>query len=217
MAFYLSFADANKDVGANRMSNRLVLASQSPRRAELLRQIGLPFDVHVTDVDETKLADESPEEYVERLAQEKCHAGWQLSKADSPVAVIGADTIVLLGDELLGKPGGLNEGKAMLTRLAGKTHTVLSGVAVSNGQRLESTVVSSAVTFKALSRQDIDAYIATGEGQDKAGSYGIQGIGGIFVERIEGSFSAVMGLPVQETEALLRTLNIDTWGMRCHG
>ncbi|NKC00916.1 MAG: septum formation inhibitor Maf [Pseudomonadales bacterium] len=199
------------------MRNRLVLASQSPRRAELLGQIGLPFDVYVTDVDETRLDNEPSEDYVRRLAQEKCLAGWQLSKADRPAAVIGADTIVLLGDEILGKPRGLNEGKAMLAKLAGNTHTVLSGVAVSNGQCLESTVVASAVTFTALSQHDIDAYSATGEGGDKAGSYGIQGIGGIFVERIEGSFSAVMGLPVQETEALLRTLNIDTWSMRSHG
>ena len=102
----------------------------------------------------------------------------------------------------------------MLKRLSGRTHEVLSGVAVGDGVQLESTVVSSRVTFRSLDDAEIAAYWATGEGADKAGSYGIQGIGGILVERLEGSFSAVMGLPVQETEALLRSLNVDTWSVR---
>ena len=130
------------------------------------------------------------------------------------LVVIGADTIVLLDGEILGKPRSLKDGAAMLGRLSGRTQEVFSGVAVVHDDVLESTVVVSKVTFKTLSDSDITAYLATGEGADKAGSYGIQGIGGIFVERLEGSFSAVMGLPVHETEALLQSLEIDTWSMR---
>ena len=196
--------------------NQLVLASQSPRRAELLTQMGLPFRVYVADIDESQLAKEQPDAYVERLAREKCVRGIELANAEGVafLAAIGADTIVLLDDEILGKPRGLNEGTAMLRRLSGRTHEVLSGVAVGNGVRLESTVVSSKVTFRALDDAEIQAYWATGEGADKAGSYGIQGIGGILVEQLEGSFSGVMGLPVQETEALLQSLNVDTWTLR---
>ena len=196
--------------------NQLVLASQSPRRAELLTQMGLPFQVYVADIDESQLVKEQPDAYVERLAREKCVRGIELANAEGVafLAAIGADTIVLLDDEILGKPRGLNEGTAMLRRLSGRTHEVLSGVAVGNGVRLESTVVSSKVTFRALDDAEIHAYWATGEGADKAGSYGIQGIGGILVEQLEGSFSGVMGLPVQETEALLQSLNVDTWTLR---
>ena len=196
--------------------NQLVLASQSPRRAELLTQMGLPFQVYVADIDESQLVKEQPDAYVERLAREKCVRGIELANAEGVafLAAIGADTIVLLDDEILGKPRGLNEGTAMLRRLSGRTHEVLSGVAVGNGVRLESTVVSSKVTFRALDDAEIQAYWATGEGADKAGSYGIQGIGGILVEQLEGSFSGVMGLPVQETEALLQSLNVDTWTLR---
>ena len=198
----------------------LILASQSPRRAELLTQMGLPYEVHVADIDESRLSDESPSAYVERLACEKCVRGIELAKSASAAAgaefsaAIGADTIVLLDDEILGKPRGLTEGTAMLRRLSGRTHEVLSGVAAGDGVRLESTVVSSRVTFRSLDEAEIAAYWATGEGADKAGSYGIQGIGGILVERLEGSFSAVMGLPVQETEALLQSLDVDTWSLR---
>ena len=195
---------------------QLVLASQSPRRAELLTQMGLPFQVFVADIDESQLAEELPNAYVERLAREKCDRGMELAKTKGVgfLAAIGADTIVLLDDEILGKPRGLKEGTAMLRRLSGRTHEVLSGVAVSDGVRLESTVVSSRVTFRSLDEAEIQAYWATGEGADKAGSYGIQGIGGILVEQLEGSFSGVMGLPVQETEALLQSLNVDTWTLR---
>ena len=194
----------------------LILASQSPRRAELLTQMGLPYEVHVADIDESRLSDESPSAYVERLAREKCVRGIELAKASGAefLAAVGADTIVLLDDEILGKPRGLTEGTVMLRRLSGRTHEVLSGVAVGDGVRLESTVVSSRVTFRSLDEAEIAAYWATGEGADKAGSYGIQGIGGILVERLEGSFSAVMGLPVQETEALLQSLDVDTWSLR---
>lgn len=195
------------------MMRRLILASQSPRRAELLKQMGMAFDVLVTDLDERREPGERPEAYVDRLAREKCEAGVKRSP-EPPLAVIGADTVVVLENEILGKPQSINEGRAMLSRLSGKTHQVLTGVAVSDGTRLEAAVVSSLVTFKALSEGDLDAYLATGEGRDKAGSYGIQGIGGVFVEHIQGSFSAVMGLPVFETERLLEELQVDTWALR---
>ncbi len=200
------------------MNHSLILASQSPRRAELLRQMALPFVVLITDVDESRQKGEAPCEYVKRLAVAKCQAGFGLAESAqniaAPFVVIGADTIVVIDDEILGKPRGLKESVAMLKRLAGRTHTVLSGVAVGDGTHLESTVVSSVVTFAAMTDQQINAYWSTGEGRDKAGSYGIQGIGGIFVERIEGSFSSVMGLPVRETEVLLRRLNVNTWSIR---
>ena len=205
----------------------LVLASASPRRSELLRQMALPFSVVIADIDESRLPGEVPAAYVERLAQEKSQAGYRLAAEQASASVnagqnagearnivLGADTIVVLDDEILGKPRGLTESTAMVTRLSGRTHQVFTGVAAFDGQRLESQVVVSEVTFQRMSEADIQAYVASGEGMDKAGSYGIQGIGGIFVERIEGSFSAVMGLPVAETEALLTSLNMDTWSMR---
>ena len=205
----------------------LVLASASPRRSELLRQMALPFSVVIADIDESRLPGEVPAAYVERLAQEKSQAGYRLAAEQASASVnagqnagearnivLGADTIVVLDDEILGKPRGLTESTAMVTRLSGRTHQVFTGVAAFDGQRLESQVVVSEVTFQRMSEADIQAYVASGEGMDKAGSYGIQRIGGIFMERIEGSFSAVMGLPVAETEALLTSLNMDTWSMR---
>lgn len=192
------------------MSNgRLILASASPRRRELLTQIGLRFEVVVTDVDESRLTDESPDAYVERLAISKARAG---HRGDG--VAIGSDTIVLVGDEILGKPGGPKEGKAMLQRLSGRPHQVKTGVAVYDSKRTESVVVTTQVMFRDISEAEIDAYVQTGEGRDKAGGYGIQGIGSIFASSIEGSYSAVVGLPLAETEALLRMLNVDTWRAR---
>lgn len=203
---------------------QLILASQSPRRAQLLGQIALPFDVQIENVDESLRPTEGAVDYVRRLAIDKAQAGLRRAlkthamkthgaRRDAMV-VLGADTIVLLEHEILGKPRSLNEGRSMLRRLSGKTHIVHTGVAVAGDDQTESSVVSTKVTFRELSERQIDAYLATGEGMDKAGSYGIQGIGGIFVERIEGSFTGVMGLPVAETEALLLSLNVDTWSMR---
>ena len=192
------------------MSNgRLILASASPRRRELLTQIGLRFEVVVTDVDESRLTDESPDAYVERLAISKARAG---HRGDG--VAIGSDTIVLVGDEILGKPGGPKEGKAMLQRLSGRPNQVKTGVAVYDSQRTESVVVTTQVMFRDISEAEIDANVQTCEGRDKAGGYGIQGIGSIFASSIEGSYSAVVGLPLAETEALLRMLNVDTWRAR---
>lgn len=195
------------------MSRRqLILASASPRRRQLLTQIGLRFDVVVTDIDESRLAGESPDAYVERLAIGKARAG---HRGDG--VAIGSDTIVLVDDEILGKPRGPKESKDMLQRLSGRSHQVKTSVAVHDGERTESIVVTTRVMFRQISETEIDAYLQTGEGRDKAGGYGIQGIGSIFASSIEGSYSAVVGLPLAETEALLRMLNIDTWSARIDG
>ena len=191
---------------------RLVLASASPRRRALLQQMGLPFEVVVTQVDERIQPDEKPAAYVERLAIAKAHAGYQ-----SGAVVIGADTTVSIDDEILGKPCGQSQAVAMLLRLSGRTHQVLTGVAAYDGERLESCVVATKVRFRSISEAEAVAYWRTGEPEDKAGGYGIQGIGGIFAERLEGSYSAVVGLPLEQTEKLLQLLDIDTWSTRTHG
>ncbi|MEE4281487.1 MAG: nucleoside triphosphate pyrophosphatase [Pseudomonadales bacterium] len=190
----------------------LILASASPRRAQLLEQMGLVFSVRVTNVDETPLPGESPAAYVARLAQAKAQAGFE------PGAIsIGADTTVTIDDEILGKPCGLTEGVDMLLRLAGRRHEVLTGVAVSDGVKTLCEVVGAVVHFGEISTATAERYWYTGEPADKAGGYGIQGIGGIFVQRLEGSYTAVVGLPVERTEHLLRAFNIDTWSTRKDG
>lgn len=193
------------------MSRRLplILASRSPRRAELLTQMGFKFTTVVTDMDETHRPGEPPDDYVRRLSEGKASLGFRPGSV-----AIGSDTIVVLDEQILGKPVDADAGKQMLRQLSGRRHAVLTGVSVFDGARHESCVVATDVWFKSLDEAEISAYWATGEGADKAGSYGIQGIGGILVERIEGSFSAVMGLPVRETEGLLQALDIDTWGIR---
>ena len=201
---------------AARQPQRIILASASPRRAELLKQIGLPFDAIAADVDERLLAGEAPADYVERLAHAKALAVWQDHGAQD-VVVLGSDTTVVIEGEILSKPAGPEEGQAMLRKLSDRVHTVFTGVAVYDGLQWASDVVSTQVHFHTISQQQAQAYWATGEPQDKAGGYGIQGIGGIFVRRIEGSYSAVVGLPIERTEALLRSLNIDTWSMRVDG
>ena len=188
---------------------RIILASGSPRRAELLSQIGLPFEVSVPSVDETPQARESPDLYVTRLARAKALAATQRGCVS-----IGADTSVILDGRILGKPRDREDGISMLKALGGRSHQVLTGIAVSDGQRTESQVVSSLVTFRDLDPEEVHAYWDTGEGADKAGSYGIQGIGSIFAKSIQGSFSAVVGLPLTETESLLRAFGVDTWKLR---
>ncbi len=188
---------------------RLILASGSPRRRELLQQVGLSFEVVVADVDESVLPGEAPADYVLRLAQLKARCGFQ------PQSItLGADTTVCIDDEIIGKPCGQKDGIALLQRLSGRRHEVMTAVAAYDGVALESCVVVSAVYFRPISLSEAQDYWATGEGADKAGGYGIQGIGGIFVERLEGSYSAVVGLPLEQTEQLLRKLKFDTWSMR---
>lgn len=191
---------------------RLLLASASPRRRELLAQIGLSFDVVVSDVDESVLADELPGDYVLRLACAKARAGFMPG-----TVTLGADTTVTIDNEIIGKPCGPTECVAMLERLSGRAHEVITAVAAYNGERLESCVVATTVYFREISRDEAQLYWRTGEPADKAGGYGIQGIGGIFAQRLEGSYSAVVGLPLEQTERLLRLLEFDTWSTRIDG
>ena len=190
----------------------IILASGSPRRAELLAGIGLPFIVRVPDVDETPLPGEAPDAYVERLARTKAEA--VIASATPGSVSLGADTTVVLDGHILGKPVGAVEGVAMLSALSGRTHRVLTGVAASDGNRTEARVVAADVTFRGLRPDEAEAYWRTGEPADKAGGYGIQAIGGIFARTVHGSYSAVVGLPLCETEELLNALDVDTWQLR---
>ncbi|SEL63902.1 septum formation protein [Atopomonas hussainii] len=188
---------------------RLILASSSPRRQELLTQIGVPFSVQVPAIDETPLAGEAPPAYVQRMAEEKARA--VLVQQTGDVCVLAADTSVIVDELILGKPTDAADAKAMLRRLSGREHQVLSAIAVADQSRLNSHVVSCKVTFRTLTDAEIDAYWLTGEPRDKAGSYAIQGLGAVFVQAIHGSYSAVVGLPLAETAALLGEFAIACW------
>lgn len=189
----------------------LILASASPRRAALLGQMGLRFEVRAADVDESRRRGERPADYVARLAGDKARAGHLPGRV-----ALGADTAVVVGRRILGKPADRDEGVAMLLALSDREHRVLTAVAGYDGERLLSCTVVTRVRFRAIPAWEADAYWATAEGADKAGGYGIQGIGGIFAERIRGSYSAVVGLPLAETEMLLREFGLDTWRERVH-
>lgn len=183
----------------------LVLASASPRRSELLAGLGLRFSQQAADIDERWQPGESPEHYVERLALEKARA----IAVDCPAAVVlGSDTTVVLDGEPLGKPADEAEACAMLAALSGREHEVLTAIAVVGPQGEKSRVVATKVRFRPLSEAEIRAYWRSGEPADKAGAYGIQGLAAIFVERLEGSYSAVVGLPLAETAALLKEFEI---------
>ena len=186
----------------------LILASASPRRAELLQQIGLRFSVRPAEIDETPEPDETPEHYVERLAREKALVV-AVSFPESPV--LGSDTSVVLGGVILGKPADAAEARATLEQLSGATHQVMTAVALACDGVCHSRLVVTEVRFRALSADEIEAYVASGEPMDKAGSYGIQGLGGIFVKELRGSYSAVVGLPLQETAALLADAGYPVW------
>jgi septum formation protein len=187
---------------------RVILASGSPRRRELLAQIGIDCLVRPVDLDESQLPGESPRDYVERLAREKALAG--LAASDGSLPAIGSDTAVVLDGDTLGKPRDRADGLATLARLSGRAHSVLSGVAVATAQQCRSEVVETKVFFRALSDAEIQAYWDTGEPADKAGSYGIQGRGAVFVERIEGCYSNVVGLPLAATARLLGEFGVSS-------
>jgi septum formation protein len=187
----------------------VILASTSPRRRELLQQIGVCFEAVSAAVDETPSQAECPEAYVRRVAAEKSLAGQRLSGASS-LPVLGADTEVVLDGEVFGKPQHFEQARSMLTRLSGRVHVVLSAVSLRQGDRHWQAISVSSVTFRDLSREDIEAYWASGEPRDKAGAYAIQGRGALFVRHLEGSFSGVMGLPLYETGLLLKEIGIDT-------
>jgi septum formation protein len=186
----------------------LRLASASPRRRQLLELIGVPHVVTPGDIDETPGAEEDSVDYVCRLAREKAEVVWKLH---SDLPVLGADTTVAIGEDILGKPESAADCIAMLERLSGTTHQVHTAVAVigSAGTRVE--LSSTDVTFRTLSRAEIEAYWASGEPQGKAGSYAIQGFGAVFVSHLRGSQTGVMGLPLFETAKLLRIQGIRVW------
>ena len=175
----------------------LCLASSSPRRQEILRALGLEFSVKAIEVDEDRLADETPQQMVLRLATAKASA-----------AEVEASCLVI-GDEVLGKPRDRDEAVTMLLRLSGRRHFVLTGVALRGPNGTQTVLSSNEVHFREISRDEALAYWHSGEPRDKAGAYGIQGLGGAFVEAINGSYSGVVGLPVFETVRLLRGAGID--------
>ncbi len=188
---------------------KLILASASPRRAEILRNAGFEFEVYPAHVDEARIPGESPEDYVRRLADAKARlAAEHAARKHTRAIIIGADTAVVAAGELLGKPSGIEDAGRMLRLLSGRTHDVLTGVSVLRVPEGSSAlhVETTRVTFLELSNNDIDDYIATGEPFDKAGAYGIQGIGGRFVARIEGCYFNVMGLPLARVASLIRAL-----------
>ncbi|SON50670.1 Maf family protein [Vibrio tapetis] len=182
---------------------KLLLASGSPRRKELLSFLGHPFDIVVPDIEEQQQKNEIASDYVCRLSREKAQAGLQLSHDENTV-VIGSDTIVVVDGEVLEKPLDCEHSIQMLTRLSNRQHQVMTAVTVKDRDTSQTVLVETQVWFKTLSRQEMINYWQTGEPCDKAGSYGIQGIGGRFVARIDGSYHAVVGLPLMETDQLLQ-------------
>ncbi len=189
----------------------LYLASGSPRRRELLTQIGVPYSTLSAPIDENPLPDEAPKAYVERLARAKAVTGLATLEAPAGAVVLGADTAVVLDGRILGKPQDREEALAMLAALAGREHEVLTAVAVASAQRCEVRVVGSQVAFRPLSLAEVEAYWDSGEPQDKAGGYAIQGLAAVFVSALHGSYSAVVGLPLCETAELLADFGIPCW------
>lgn len=178
----------------------LILASQSPRRAELLGRLGLDFEIIPAEIDESYIDHEMPADHAERLAREKALT---VATSHSEALVVGSDTIVVLGNDVLGKPRDREDAIEMLLRLSGREHEVFTGVAVASGERAESSLERVRVRFRNLDRQMCEEYVATGEPLDKAGAYGIQGFGSALVGEIHGDYFAVMGLPVVRTLDLI--------------
>jgi septum formation protein len=192
-------------------SNPLIyLASASPRRSALLTQIGLAHHVRPVDIDEDEHHKEAPRDYVIRLARAKAEALWKQLTEHERLPVLGSDTTVALDDDILGKPGSRSEGLAMLRRLSGRTHQVYTGVALRSSRGMESRLSVSDVTFRALDDAEIESYWSTGEPVDKAGGYAVQGRAAVFIERISGSYSGIVGLPLFETATLLTSVG---WGL----
>ena len=185
---------------------RIVLASASPRRRELLTLIGITHDVTPADIDETERPDEAPAAYVERLAREKAAA---VAKRSPDALVIGSDTTVVIDGSMLGKPADRADAARMLRMLSGRAHTVYTAVAVECEGRVESDIEVVSVTIRQLTDREIAAYIETGEPMDKAGSYGIQGYGATIVERIDGDYFSVMGLSLVRLVRLMARLGLE--------
>lgn len=204
----------------------LILASASPRRSELLEQIGVRFTILATDIDESRLENESPSDYVSRLALEKSRAGYSRQTrtvksaegkggegkgGEDKLPSLGADTIVVCDQQIFGKPKDQAHAAAMLMALSGKVHTVMSAVAVSQGPCSSSRLTKTLVRFRTISQSECLTYWQTGEPEGKAGGYAIQGRGAVFVDHIEGSYSGVVGLPLSETAEILGEFDIPLW------
>lgn len=186
----------------------IVLASGSPRRRELLRQINLPHQVRPADVDETRSPGEPPSDYARRIALDKAeHVARLLDGADDRI-ILAADTAVVLGDEVIGKPADAADAASMLRRLSGREHQVVTAVAGIRGRRRLVELSVSSVAFRPISETEISSYVASGEPMGKAGAYAIQGFAAVFAERLAGSYSGVMGLPLFETARLLAQLGV---------
>jgi len=182
---------------------KVYLASSSPRRRELLTQIGVEFDVLSIETDETRLTAEAPINYVQRVAKAKAVAGWHSLTDAEKRPVIGSDTSVVLVNDVLGKPDNAEHAKLMLKKLSNHQHQVMTSVALAYNHDIHIKTSLNTVTFNKLSDEEIDWYIGTGEGQDKAGSYAVQGLAAMFIKQISGSYSGIMGLPLRETSELL--------------
>ena len=187
------------------MRVKVVLASGSPRRRQLLELIGIPHEVRPSNIDETMRPREAPRRHAERLAREKASV---VATREPDVVTIAADTIVVVNREVLGKPRDFEDARRMLEMLSGREHTVITAVAVARGRKLRSAIEEVKVKFRRLRDDEIDAYIATGEPMDKAGAYGIQGFGATIVECVNGDYFAVMGLPLARVVMLLRDLGV---------
>jgi len=188
---------------------QLLLASASPRRSDLLEQIGVSFSVLAVDIDESRREGESPVDYVSRLAVEKAQAGF--SRQEGQLPSLGADTIVVFDDQIFGKPQDQKQAETMLLALSGKVHSVYTAVAIDNGADTAMAIAETRVGFRTINQSECLTYWQTGEPQGKAGAYAIQGRGGVFVEKLEGSYSAVVGLPLAETEQLLNKFSVPLW------
>ena len=191
---------------------RIVLASGSPRRRELLERMGLAFDVVITDIDESVSDDEEPVPYVRRLSHEKAVAARRLENVGHDDLVIAADTTVDLDGRILGKPADPDEARAMLRDLSSRTHRVHTGVTVAVGDRMATDAATTLVTFTPVTAGVMEWYIRTGEPFDKAGGYGLQGAGGVFVSSVQGSVSNVVGLPLATVVALARSIGVELVG-----
>jgi len=181
---------------------KLVLASQSPRRRELLTTAGFEFTVRARPVEETRAAGEDPDAYVRRLAREKAEAAWE----DRDEIILGADTVVVLDGEVLEKPRDAADARRMLRLLSGREHTVITGICLRHAHGAEVNSSSTRVHFLALTEAEIDAYVDSGEPMDKAGAYAIQGLASRFIDRIEGDFANVVGLPVYQVYRYFKKL-----------
>jgi septum formation protein len=181
---------------------RIILASKSPRRAEILRSVGWTFEARPANIDETRHETEDAVSYVKRLAREKAET---IARLEPNKLVLGADTVVVVDDEILGQPGNDQNARRMLKALSGKWHEVVTGVALMHGDMVVIEHESTRVRFADLADAEIDWYVSTGEPNDKAGAYAIQGLGGVFIEQIEGDYFNIVGLPVRLVYEMLRT------------